>query len=57
MLSCLFKLEIKTSSRLNLIYGNVWNVAYVSLVGVFLFCFVFGGGYFADWAKNISTIM
>lgn len=53
MLLYLFKLEIKTSSRLNLIYGNVWNVAYISLVGFFLR----GGGYFADWAKNISTIM
>lgn len=55
MLLYLFKLEIKTSSRLNLIYGNVWNVAYISLVGFFFEGGV--GGYFADWAKNISTIM
>lgn len=60
MLLYLFKLEIKTSSRLNLTYGNVWIVAYISLV--IFFCGGHGGVpcvgiYFADWAKNISTIM
>lgn len=41
MLLYLFKLEIKTNSRLNLTYGNVWIVAYISLV---VFFFVGGVG-------------